>query len=154
MELAATLALVLFLVSGVTLTSRAFSARADEAYADLALEQVVLAQWTSSAANGSYVWGVGESNEDRDASLLAQLPTLRDLEVTQDSSSGLSVASVAVGQDGTLVVAVRLTDGRCRVKTAPAPSAGEPDGSVTMTYSGVACLAETLLPDGGSAAWG
>jgi hypothetical protein len=153
LELAATLALVLFIVSGTILTVRAFAARSDEALADAVLHQVVLTQQSLATATGSYVWGPGDDDSERDANLSRHFPetVLRDLTVTHAESKGMSSVSMAVGREGTLAAAVLLTDGRCRIAVAGAPASGAP--VELRTEPTVRCLASTLLPSGEDAAW-
>jgi prepilin-type N-terminal cleavage/methylation domain-containing protein len=159
-EVAVALLVFAMIAAAAAVTVRASLDRADQGLADATIDRVVTAQLSYASGRGAYAWGVGGDDDD----LRSRLPEAlaRDVALTHDQSRRPDVASVAVGEQGTLTVAVALPNGRCRYRSVGAPSA-QRSGSAAEAGTALAdepatsprtrCVASQLLPSGETAIW-
>lgn len=159
-EVAVALLVFAMIAAAAAAAVRAGTDRAEQGLADTTIDRVVTAQLSHASGAGAYAWGPDGDDEllrDRLPEALA-----RDVDLTHGQSRGPQTASVAVGEQGTLTVAVALPDGRCRYRQVGAPSAqrsGTADEAGTAladeptTSQRARCVAAQLLPSGESAIW-
>lgn len=138
LEVVATFVLLGILAALATSGLSRAIARSDDAAAAASLDRVLLSQRTFANAFGEY------------ASLPTDLRDLgRDVVVLADPtpSTGSTEISIAVGEDGTLGVAVQSKTGTCIVRKVTPLSAGS-EASVVPADGGGLCNGSRALPEG------
>lgn len=149
LELAVVLTVSMLLVGAVLAAFRAVMDQGDQVLADQTLDRVLHAQVAYATGHGR--WAVSTSADD--GVLATALPQLdHDLDLTHGRSTGVGSVSVAVGVDGTLVLAHQLADRSCRWLSVP--SVTTPEAQTFGTEAGpYTCRAASLLPAGEPAVW-
>lgn len=150
-EIVTALTMLAVFVALITFTATSMIRRQDAFLAERSLDRVASAQMSHALATGWYAYGAGGSSSD----LASKMPRdlTRDLSLTHGEATDTRMVSVAVGQEGSLVLAAVTPERTCIARRYPAPTAPEYTFEDVSVAADEACIASGLLPLEEPPAW-